>query len=987
MASCSENGEQLAGAGDSLSPSTGFEFDFAQFKTDLNGCLKSIRSSGSLDIFRRLENPRDPRIHLKIGGSINLPLSDEDMQKNVSKVWEVPLGDFQLQNPKWERHLKRVVNNACASLGVYMSRDSREPKQLLQTRSPVISAELSSLTLLEDGSAFESNQDLVNPPGTFGKLVIFFNSKPSSSDVTVTDSEKNTVLDSHFLAWFSDGSHDCKVLLTGHRMVLEYKLVHTEPDSTILVEKNENVTQTDRLHSLLSTWKNNTWNERFPQALGYLFEQYYPEFEHNQTLQGHDHHAVFHLKQICQQYGFSLYVGHLEMEIAGVCMERNATNVDDGEGSVKKHASFYTFKDEIYRATFLNAIHNLDGTEIDQLLEFDEDLLTQHDPFQGVDPDEEEDEVFFREEQAEINGDGNVLMTHFYRRTVAIIIPKARRIEFFISPYLDTASESYQFSDRGSRKPGNVASLIQELSDDLSRSPGDAKILNGLEQICTLVIRRSLELKASEDPNRNTDNTPFFSEQIRIRILSTCVDINSKELFLEAYDLCPDELPLASFPAFRTIGVAVLRFKLHSILSKLTARFVVQNPHRHLSDRLDIIQSIWTGVNEEALRLNLQLDDIHKDWIGTAIYSVVSYNKSSLRTETPQYGYALAKCFKILASLSSEDTINKLLPILKNKAQSPYVTQGFITFLASIFDDRTAGALPLHLSKRLFLDIMPGFASEFSLEPPRLGSYPGAETELMESFLEVFSRCYQFGLLDELHIIALRLVSEVMDDHFQVGKFDTYILPLLKRLMGLCLGKDIALPDSPLQSLSQGLLPIYIDAFVGDEPEPPTDWTRPEIFTYCSCQDHKTFNSFLKNPDQKVGRFVFSKDRRDHIQFEVDKTGFYQDLDRTGRTYALIVIKDHQKHFEADHKAWEERKEIATAKIKDLAPEADLRILLQDLYESVTTASIARSESAVGAGGSPFVATRSKAPKRKTPDRNDYGSVASEDGEDGEDYL
>lgn len=148
-------------------------------------------------------------------------------------------------------------------------------------------------------------------------------------------------------------------------------------------------------------------------------------------------------------------------------------------------------------------------------------------------------------------------------------MPKYHRAEFFVGPYLDSASEAYQLGERATRKPADVPSMIEELSSDLAHHPGNLRILSGLEKICKLVIRRSQELMATNEPYRwseaNTRHTPFFSEALRIQVLSTCVDIGCKELFLEAYDLCQDRLPTSSF---RYVGVAIRRFQLESMLPK-----------------------------------------------------------------------------------------------------------------------------------------------------------------------------------------------------------------------------------------------------------------------------------------------------------------------------------------------------------------------------------------------------------------------------------
>ena len=165
-----ENGEQPTGIDDSISPST--DLNVADFKANLNACLKSIKSSGTFAAFDHMSSTPGPGIYLKHHAtSISLPLSDEDAQKiklacNVhssegeavpgdSNIWEILSHQIEFQSDAWKQRLKSIVITACVRLGLYMTRDRRFSRKLFDSRSAGISVEFSKLVLWEQGELCE----------------------------------------------------------------------------------------------------------------------------------------------------------------------------------------------------------------------------------------------------------------------------------------------------------------------------------------------------------------------------------------------------------------------------------------------------------------------------------------------------------------------------------------------------------------------------------------------------------------------------------------------------------------------------------------------------------------------------------------------------------------------------------------------------------------------------------------------------------------
>ncbi|KAK0102673.1 hypothetical protein ONS95_006275 [Cadophora gregata] len=1005
MSETDDNGKQPAGMDDSVSASA--DFNVAEFKANLNACLKSIKSSGTFVTFRPMKMAPDPGIYLMNDAMpISLPLTDEDAKKikiasqasqppkgeKISpnpQVWEIFANDLEIRNVDWEQRLRNIVFAVCSGFGLYMTGDDRLCPTMIETRPSDLSAKLSKLVLCEEGGALhESLGCSANIPGTFATICITLPSQHSGGEVTVTQGREKKSFDfsqyskseESWIAWFVDVKYETDPILTGRRIFLQYKLVHTTNNSTILEEKAKSNAQNSQIHDLFSSWKDTFHIEHHPKILGYVFEHRYLRFWGCYTLEGQDYHIVSHLRDSCEEYGLSLYIAELEIKVSGVCDDNDGpATLENGEEAETEHVGFHTFAEQLDRHTVLRRIYDPNGNEIDRCLDFNEECLMQEYSFVDVRPDEEY--VDLDEEGDPIFDDsGAILLHHIYRRTIALIMPKSHQVEFRINPYLDSASQSYQQAERGTRRPKEVDSLIEELYGDLAQSPGDPGILHGLEQICKLVIRRSHDLKISETPHLRTEwhtkDTPFFPEKTRNRILSTCVDIGNKELFLEAYDLSPKRLPLS---AFRDIGVAIARFDINSILPELTARL---SPDLELYEQFKILQAIWDGLTREASRMEKRPDDFCRSWIRDAIFQAVSHDSQYIGTA--KHGYALACCCRKLASFAPDDIITRLLPVVKKQIEEhDNATNTAMAFLASIFDTGAIGTLSTDLVNDVYAEVMPVLADRFSIGNHGFYKYDRPEAQQIDDFLEMFDRSYQLGLSDELCIIVSKLTSKSMDKgSIDIERFDTYLLPLLKRLTAWLSKQMVLVQDSLVEDLFQGLLPVYIQRFVKEEPQPPTDWARPKSLTSCICYDHAAFNKFLLDPAREVGRFVMSKWRQNHIQAVVDKTNFYTDVDRSGNKRALIVVKNHQDHFIADHEAWQKRKATAIANIKGLGSEAELRALLGDLYESIIEAStvdksaavsivkVSRSQTNKEVRGLEKVAKR-RGKKRKIIDSND----------------
>lgn len=158
---------------DSLLPSNEEEL-----KESLQGCFSAIQSDGSFALFEALSNSPDPRIHLKKGGGIGLPLSDRGAQAivqashaapfgkgeetildtSVRKTWEVSPNEFELRNPAWQTYVQTIVAKVSCGLGV-------------DATGKGVVAELYKMLLYEEGAMFKPHQDHVSNPQIWNAML------------------------------------------------------------------------------------------------------------------------------------------------------------------------------------------------------------------------------------------------------------------------------------------------------------------------------------------------------------------------------------------------------------------------------------------------------------------------------------------------------------------------------------------------------------------------------------------------------------------------------------------------------------------------------------------------------------------------------------------------------------------------------------------------------------------------------------------------
>lgn len=201
-----------------------------------------------------------------------------------------------------------------------------------------------------------------------------------------------------------------------------------------------------------------------------------------------------------------------------------------------------------------------------------------------------------------------------------------------------------------------------------------------------------------------------------------------------------------------------------------------------------------------------------------------------------------------------------------------------------------------------------------------------------KAMAELLQDCLSENFEPEAKTILDKVVSDA--DRINTSDFHTMLLPFLKEVVLVLRAQSIPLTDSRFQALYQSVINSYITRYVGMEPAPPPNWTRPQAG--CGCADCVRLDEFLVSPTEPVGRFPMAEKRRKHLhnQLESQRGDYTQDTERTRSPYTLVVTKTNKSYNDALHK-WQARREEARSDIRAIG-DKNLRALLGDRYAELT---------------------------------------------------
>ncbi|KAE9367525.1 hypothetical protein N431DRAFT_348602 [Stipitochalara longipes BDJ] len=497
-----------------------------RLRAALDECLSSIQSNGSFALFEHLPNPILPGITLKKGGPIGLPLTERDAQviiaashaapfgkgeatiidENIRKTWELSASSFEIRNPAWENFLQSIVAKVSEGLGIDLAGTG-------------VRAELYKMLLYDKGAMFKPHQDSEKAPGMFATLVIALPSKHEGGQVRVNhggltkvfETSKFSEFDSSYLAWFANVTHEIRPVLAGYRLVLTYNLIQSNIGPHKPTASSINVMT--KLRSTLFNWKQNLQNKDVPEILAYLLQHQYTNASLGYDgLKGQDKEVAAYLQEACRVSGFCLYLANLDRTVSGGTDDFGDLSSDyEYENTGRFHSGggrFHDIFDESSRQTILKNVVELDGTDIDKDLNFDEERFVQTDPFGNEHPDDED--------YAGTYGNGGPCATHFYHRTVfcsllarllylanapqvALIIPRTYLVKFFLDASKEIAS--YSRNSVVNTEAPRIKQWLDRLSAQLALASVDSVHRCDMKEFCEFVISHCSTWESREVAN------------------------------------------------------------------------------------------------------------------------------------------------------------------------------------------------------------------------------------------------------------------------------------------------------------------------------------------------------------------------------------------------------------------------------------------------------------------------------------------------------
>lgn len=215
-------------------------------------------------------------------------------------------------------------------------------------------------------------------------------------------------------------------MISGHRLVLAYNLVHNTFGSHELGANAD--TDMSKLKLLFKTWDYNIQQDpRYPLTLGWRLEHKYTDASLGfQGLKGRDLQVVARLRQACEGFGFCAYLANFTRERSGFCAYDPEDEDDWHSITHSDTEKFHEINEWESTSVDIKQVVDLHGNEIPGDPCFDEDNFIQAAPFHDQAPDEE----YYKG----IRGNEPVEAKHYYRHTVRFCQQNTNHIIFDLPP-------------------------------------------------------------------------------------------------------------------------------------------------------------------------------------------------------------------------------------------------------------------------------------------------------------------------------------------------------------------------------------------------------------------------------------------------------------------------------------------------------------------------------------------------------------------------
>lgn len=204
-------------------------------------------------------------------------------------------------------------------------------------------------------------------------------------------------------------------------------------------------------------------------------------------------------------------------------------------------------------------------------------------------------------------------------------------------------------------------------------------------------------------------------------------------------------------------------------------------------------------------------------------------------------------------------------------------------------------------------------------------------SKFSEATASILRHCLRLNLSTE----AGEIIGKLIKDASAAKKivFESYHLPLLKKLAELLKEYELSADESVVQLLFQHNLGHFVVQFVGLKPENPLDWTKSFGRTrWCA-----VLNAFSSAPTEKSWEFKGSVRSRNHLGSQLRYDPEFR-LQEDEETKTLKVIKRHYK-YQSNYKLWKQTRDTFTMYMEEFSGRL-LMSFLGDWYWPIMEADV-----------------------------------------------
>ncbi|KAI9103106.1 hypothetical protein DFS34DRAFT_646489 [Phlyctochytrium arcticum] len=878
----------------------------SEIKKDLCNSLKLIGAPGTFAAFKDIPICSIGPVSVRDVGIIPFPLGEDYARKLIDKARLAPFGkgaetvvDTSIRNT-WELDASQLDFTGNQKWVKTLSAASAWVAKELAI-SGAVRVEPYKMLIYEEGAMFKPHTDTEKIPGMFGTLVIALPSGHTGGDLFVKHRGEGMVFKTStaqpcMLCWYSDVSHEVLPVTSGYRWVLTFNLATS---ATVLGPSFDLPPGLDDIQKALRKWlefrKCDEWD-------GSLYSPYYI-LEHSYTeanislnaLKGVDRLRMQALKRACEAENVSLYFGIVEKSETGSCEEDyypsryNRYNYDD--------PSWHAFI-EVYESNY--SVQKLVTTDGQLVLQNVNPLWVDISGSNSMQNFKNPLDGFARgeEDYSGYTGNEGVTATHWYRATVAIIVPTD-----FVDAFLETIEiEGYEDA------PDEMRDALELCDDDETRDHA----FNTVHCLAKALFNPML--------HNHSD--------LALEVLEVSLRHRQYQLFncIMKWLSNDGKYKIPAVTIFSMVKRTVTEggsFDLHALR---TGRLLTMWMKCDWEERMKLLSAIAPLQEREPqicawITTDVFAEVIRACEVGRATEAV----GTSISTLVTQYENI--KCFE-----------KRIVPLIQAKATyTPFAMAAVLIVMHHTTPDGYNQEECVKLCKPLLKFIIEAMdvtslCSDSLATPQHASDKDDQKIISIAILVECIVQCHRLQW-DDLSTLICNKIAEKANIIPSVQLRDLWI-PFLQSLIPALLAEKVPLSTQMYRHLGVALLEACLYFFVGQEPSGQANYQQSPVG--CKCADCNLLDAFL-NSNERVWRFRAAQQRRQHLEHLLRQKGAACSLatDKIGSPQTLVVTKGLDAGTKAKN-AWTDRFNAAWTLIRKF-DQAQLNELLGGEYDRLVS--------------------------------------------------